>query len=259
MIRRTTAGLLALTTVAMLLLGLAAPPAGALTGNEKFIMAVHEDFLLRTPDSGELAWWSGYLSGGGSRASLVVNVLDTDEFSRLWVLGASQYYLGGTDSQFGTVLTNLNTTGDFVASEVALIAGAAYFSENGGTNTSFVQAVYDDVLLRPADTPGLTYWVGRLNTGTSTRSSVANHFIRTTESANRRVGGTAGMTACSSTVLSDTAAVTAGTYCIVLDRLAGATEISYWSGQLSGTDQLPSLWASVAGSTEYYNNAQSRF
>lgn len=259
MMRRMTTWLVALATVVTLLFGVGSPPAGALTGNERFIMAVHEDFLLRAPSSSELGWWSGYLSGGGSRASLVANVLDTGEFRRLWVLGASQYYLGGTDAQFGTILGNLNTTEDFVASEVALIAGAVYLSENGSTNTSFVQAVYEDVLLRPADTPGLTYWVGRLNAATATRSTVASHFIRTTESANRRVGGTSGMTACSSTVLSDTAAVAAGTYCIVLDRLAGAGEISYWSGQLAGTDQLPSLWASVAGSTEYHTNAQLRF
>jgi hypothetical protein len=41
--------------------------------------------------------------------------------------------------------------------------------------------------------------------------------------------------------------------------MADSGGATYWSGVLAGTDQLPSLWASLAGSTEYFTNAQVRF
>ncbi|HEV7723224.1 MAG TPA: DUF4214 domain-containing protein [Iamia sp.] len=235
-----------------------APPASALTGTEKFIMAVHEDFLLRTPSANEMTWWTAYL-GGSSRTSMVSSVLSSDEFKRLWVFGISEHYTGGTTTSQGTITSNLISSGDFVASEVALVSGSFFFDEQGGTNTTYVEGLYQKVLLRASDSSGLTYWVGRLNAATATRASVANHFIRTLESATRRVDGLSANTTCPSISLADLTALTSGTYCIVLDRMALSTEVTYWAGQLTGTDQLPSLWASVAGSTEYYNNAQLRF
>ncbi|HEV7722115.1 MAG TPA: DUF4214 domain-containing protein, partial [Iamia sp.] len=169
------------------------------------------------------------------------------------------YYLEETALDTTTIVTNLKANGNFVASESAIMASSAYFTASGGTNTSYVEAVYQDVLQRPADAPGLSYWAGRLTAGTSTRTSIANYFIRTTEAATRRVAGTSGATSCASVELIDVESIPAGSYCIVLDRLADAPGTTYWTTQLTATDQMPSLWASLAGSTEYYNSAQTRF
>jgi hypothetical protein len=239
--------------------GLGAEPASALTPNENFIVAVHEDFLQRGPSYNELTWWSAYIGGGGTRASMVANVLDSSEFKQLWLTGVRQYYLGEVDfedPQFATDLSNLVSTDDFVASEVAVLASTRYFNYSGGTNTAYVESLYQHVLLRPSDSGGLTYWVGRLNAATATRASVAAHFIRTTEGATRRVAGASGATSCATTVLVDEASLAAGSYCLILDRMADSGGTTYWVGQLTGTNQLPSLWASLAGSTEYFNNAQ---
>lgn len=233
-------------------------PAAALTNNEKFVWAVYEDFLLREPEVDEVTWWSAYLSSH-SRSSMVASVLDLEQFKGSWVIGASIYYLGEIDPNALAISDALETSDDFVASEVALLAGSTYFANKGGTNTSFVENLYYDALLRAVDAPSLSYWVGRLDAATATRASVASSIIRSTESAQRRVGGASGMTTCTTTTLSDATALAAGSYCIVLDRMADSGGISYWSGQLAASDQLPSLWASLAGSTEYYNNALARF
>lgn len=246
--------LVALTTVQFF----TSAPASALTNNEKFVWAVHTDFLLRNPDAAEVTWWSTYLSGN-SRTAMVANVLDSSEFKDLWVVAVSLYYLDEIDPDSFTITDTLDSNDDFVASEVTLIAGATYYANSGGTNTSFVEALHLDTLQRPVDATALSYWVGRLNNGTSTRSSVANYVIRSNESALRRVGGAAGMTSCPTIVLLDVSSLTAGSYCIVLDRVADSGGLSYWAGQLSASDQLPSLWTSLAGSTEYYNNALTRF
>lgn len=236
------------------------PPqrADALTSDEYFIEAVYRDFLLRYPTSSESAWWSSYLTAN-SNTSFVQSVLGDSEFELLWIIGVRYRYLGSVqaeDPQFDTDLSNLASSGDFVDAEVALLASSAYFSLKGGTNTTYVEAIYNDVLLRASDLTGRSYWVGRLNAGTATRAQLAETFIRTTEAANRRVGGPSGATSCATTSLEDVASISAGAYCLVLDRLALSSDITYWSGQLSSTAQLPSLWASLAGSAEYYNNSQ---
>lgn len=232
--------------------------ADAVTADEYFIEAAHRDFLLRYPSAAEVTWWSAYI-GSNSRTSMVQQLLGNSEFEQLWVVGVRYRYLGEVDTSdpsFSTDLSNLGSTGNFVAAEVSVLASSSYFSLKGSTNTAFVEGIYQDVLLRPSDPGGLSYWVGQLNAATKTRAQVANSFVRTTEAANRRVGGPSGATTCSTTTLDDLASLTAGAYCLVLDRMASPGDITYWSGQLSGTDQLPSLWASMAGSTEYYTNAQ---
>lgn len=241
-----------------LVTGLEARPAAALTNNEKFVWAVHADFLLRAPNADEVTWWNAYLSGN-SRTAMVTSLLHSSEFANLWAVGASLYYLDEIDPDTFNIADTLESSDDFVASEVTLIAGATYYANSGGTNTSFVEALYLDVLQRPVTAPILSYWVGRLNNGTSTRSSVASYAIKSNESARRRVGGTEGMISCPTTALEDASSLTAGSYCIVLDRVADSGGLSYWADRLSASDQLPTLWASLAGSTEYYNKALTKF
>ncbi|HEV7720713.1 MAG TPA: DUF4214 domain-containing protein [Iamia sp.] len=256
--RRARAAFASALLAGVAVLAMPAPPAGALTNNEKFTTAVYDDFLLREPTASELTWWSAYLQSG-TRGSMLTSILNDTEFENLWVLGASLYYLGTTDSTFGTVVSNLNTSGNFVASEVALIAGTTYFDDNGGTNESFVEAVYLHTLLRPALSSDVTYWAGRLNAATATRPFVAASILRSSESATARVAGTPGQNPCLATSLESQGSLAAGSYCIVLDRLADSGGLTYWSQQLTGSGQLPTLWISLASSAEYYTNAQTRF
>ncbi len=143
-----------------------------------------------------------------------------------------------------------------MAGEVSVLAGSPYFALHGSNNSDYVEGLFHDVLLRPSDPSGLSFWVGRLNAATWTRAAVATAFIRTTEAANRRVSGTVGATSCAATELTDEDALPSGSYCLVLDRLADPSGATYWSGQLAGSAQLPAVWASLVGSSEYFNHAQ---
>lgn len=84
---------------------------------------------------------------------------------------------------------------------------------------------------------------------------MASYFIRTSEAAGLRVGS-ASIPSCSSTAFATSADLDAGSYCLILDRVADAPGRTFWIGQLTGTAQLPAMWASFAGSVEYFNNAQ---
>ncbi|HEV7721581.1 MAG TPA: DUF4214 domain-containing protein [Iamia sp.] len=250
----TVVGIVAITG------GLLAQPAAALTPTENFTTAVYQDFILRDPTSSELTWWSAYIGGGGTRSGMVSSILNDDEFATLWSYGVRLYYLETVDTADPTLPTdiaNLQTSDDFVAAEVSVLAGSEFFTDAGATNTGFVEGVYDEVLLRAADSGGLAYWVSQLDLGLKTRSQVARSFIRTTEAASRRVAGLSGATSCSATTLEDVVDLSAGSYCIVLDRMADPPDAAYWTPYLTGaSSQLTALWTSLAASTEYYNNAQ---
>jgi hypothetical protein len=256
--RRLAGAALAFSLLAGLSLGVSAP-AGATTANESFVIRVYQDFLFRDPTAGELTWWATAIGGGTSRATMVASVLDTAEFELYWIAGVNTRYLGSFDSTSTEVddqISDIASTGDFLDTELAVLEGAQYFADAGSTNTGYVTALYDHVLDRAPDPSGLTYWSGRLTAGTSTRRSVASSFIQGNEAAGLRVNGPNSATSCAFTELTEENAVLAGTYCIVLDRLASGTDESFWVGQLTTTDQLPDLWASIAGSTEYFNGAQ---
>lgn len=235
-----------------------AQPSAALTANEKFVIAFYDDFLLRGPSGDEMNWWTTYLASG-SRSAMATSLLNSDEFKGLWIMGVRSRYLDYVDAEnpaFASDFSALQSSGDFVASEVAVLASAEYFSLHGSTNSDFVAALYEDVFLRAADPSGLAFWTARLDNATWTRSQVALAQIRTTEAANRRVDGTASATACASTTLLDEDSLASGSFCIVLDRLADPSGYSYWSGQLAGSAQLPALWVGLSSSTEHFNQAQ---
>jgi hypothetical protein len=236
-----------------------APPAAhATTPNEYFTARVYQDYMFRPPTADEYTWWNAYLVSG-SRQTMVTSILEGDAFQYFWIAGVHSYYLGYFDSMHGDVapqVSALASSNDYVATEVSVLSSGRYFTSVGATNTLFVTELFRDVLLREPDPAGLSYWVGRLNAATSTRAQVATTLIRSSEGAARRVNGTAGQPSCSATVLADEVSLAAGSYCIVHDRLADSSGYNYWTGQLTGSGQLPGLWASLSGSTEYFNGAQ---
>lgn len=236
----------------------ATAPAYALTPNENFTKRVYADFLFRDPTADEYTWWNAYLVSG-TRLGMVTSILQDDEFQVFWVAGVNSSYLGyfdSTDPSIDTQISALASSNNYLATEVAVVTGAAYWANAGSTNTGYVTELFRDVLLREPDTSGLNYWVNRLNNGTSTKADVATTMIRSNEGATRRVKGLPSQTSCLFTTLEDPAAVTAGSYCIVLDRMSDPTGATYWIGQLTGSSQLPTFWANLAASNEYFNGAQ---
>jgi hypothetical protein len=64
---------------------------------------------------------------------------------------------------------------------VGLVASDEYFSNRGGgTNSGFLNALYQNLLQRPADPAGLNAWMQQLNNGTS-RATVARAFVTSQE------------------------------------------------------------------------------
>lgn len=256
--RLAVLGLLVFTSVA-LLPGLGGGSvAHATDPNENYIDRVYNDFLGRDPDDTEVASGESYL-GTHTDAQLVTTVFQGREFENAWIYLTHFKYVGAgpTSTQFGSEYSALNSTHDYLQTELTVLSGADYYSAAGGTNGGFVSKIYTDILYRTADPSGLSYWTNILNTAAHTRSYVAQYFIRSTEGSGVRVAGPSSMTTCTTTDLTDASSLQSGSYCLLLKRMADSSGKTYWTGQLSGTAQLPTLWDSLASSSEYYTLAQS--
>lgn len=232
-------------------------PASALTPNENFVNRLYRDFYLRDATQAELALGAVQLQGQ-TRAAFTVNFLNSTPFRANWVEGVYQRYTlrSPTSSQFSSAMSSLATYGNYLSVELDALASSYYFALAGSTNREYVDALYSDLLWRVADTSGWDYWTDQLNLGHRTRRQVAEYIVRSNESSRIRVRGVGNPTTCLGTDLTNFDDLALGSYCLLLDRLADSSGAAYWTAQLEGNGQLPSLWINLASSSEYYSLAQ---
>lgn len=235
-----------------------AAPASALTPNEKFVTRVYAGFYLRAPSSAELLWGATILGNGGSRTSYTEGLFKTAEWRAIWIRGNYQRYLvrDPSSSELSSADSALQVAWNYRATETSILASSAYFAQAGSTNERFVVAINEDVMYRETDSSIVLWYSTILTNGSMTRQQVADEFIRTQEAAAIRVRGLAGLTQCLGTTLAFSDDLAAGSYCLVLDRMADTNGANGWITSFVGGSQLPTLWVSFAGSTEYWNLTQ---
>jgi hypothetical protein len=212
--------------------------AGTLTSiqNAAFLSHAYQDLLHRGIDFTGLTGWSAQLTAGLSRTQFALDVLYSTEYVTDLVTADYVKYLHrspdptGLSFWVGQLQSGAYTFEQFQAS---LVASQEYFALHGSTYGGFVQAVYLDVLGRPADPNGLAGWTQYLASGGSL-GGVAGAFFGCTEYYTDLVSGY---------------------YQQYLHRPADPTGLNYWFGQLqSGAQRDQNLIASLIGSTEYYND-----
>ncbi|HQU45447.1 MAG: hypothetical protein B7Z73_00935, partial [Planctomycetia bacterium 21-64-5] len=125
----------------------------SLTPNEQYVTAIYQALLSRAPTAQELQSWSGQLDGGLDR-EVFVNAIDhSDEYFATIIEPAYEQYLGraadaaGIDywtSLMRQGLTDQQLEADFIGSE-------EFYDKAGGTDLDWVDAMYQDLLGRPAD------------------------------------------------------------------------------------------------------------
>jgi hypothetical protein len=111
-----------------------------------------------------------------------------------------------------------------------MVGSGEYFQDQGGTNLSWLQAVYPGLLNRPLDSTGQNYFMGLLNMGVS-RTDVALQILASTEYATNLVQGY---------------------YQNYLGHAASAEGVSYWVGQLQAGQTDEQVVAGIVSSPEYF-------
>ena len=213
------------------------------TNNRLFAMQQYRDFLGREGDAGGITSWVNYLNGGGTRAAVTEGFFSSNEFQgtgspvvrlyfayflRIPDYGGLTYWIG--QFRIGVPLATISNA----------FAGSAEFLSRYGalTNSQFVDLVYQNVLNRPADAGGKSFWLGQLNGGMP-RGSMMIGFSESAEYL--------------STIFSETYVTMM--YIGMLKRAPDTGGFNFWVGYLDGGNSGQALINGFLGAPEF----RSRF
>ncbi|HWB09164.1 MAG TPA: TIGR03118 family protein [Pirellulales bacterium] len=203
--------------------------------DQLYVEAVYEDVLARPADPSGLAYWVQQLEAGQPRF-VFVNSLDhsAEYFGNIIVTPAYRNYLGRVPDAAGLAywvdqMQNHGLTDEQL--EAGFISSPEFFAHAGGTNKAFVDALYQDLLGRPADASGETYWVDQLVAGLS-RTAVAYNFATGRERESQRI---------------------TDDYMHYLGRQPDAQGLNYWVAQLAGGETNEQVITGFVASDEYFN------
>ena len=164
------------------------------TGNPDLATAevngLYRIFLGRAPDPTGLANSVAYLKAGGSLKTLASILLHTGEYESDYVKSYYQNFFGRAAAPaevaaWVAVIRDGNLTAEQVAS---LFLSSDAFSALHPDNASFIGAVYQDVLGRPAAAFEVAAWESVLGSGTS-RSAMVNAMIHSPFAARQAITG----------------------------------------------------------------------
>jgi hypothetical protein len=158
---------------------------------ENFVINLFWDFIGRPATYDEISEWSTNLEYGYWSKNNVTSVMATSEqyiqsmISRFYIdtLGrepdASGYQFWVSTAKNGRPLPDIGSF--FYGSD-------EYFQGYGnGNNADWIRDLYVKLMLRSADSGGLNYWVGQLNSGAMNRTQVAMWFYQSPEKRGLRV------------------------------------------------------------------------
>jgi hypothetical protein len=128
------------------------------------------------------------------------------------------------------VLLSLFVTSSLFAEKNPATSPVRVLAPVGCDSHRFLTKAYSDLLGRPLDSAGSTYWLGAIKKGTS-RTQVATQIIRSAEGSNQRVRGF---------------------YGDYLHRPPGGSELTYFSGLVQQGTSSEQVRASILGSNEYF-------
>jgi hypothetical protein len=202
------------------------------TPNEGFAHRVVRDLMFRFLPPVERAALTARLGAGTSRATVVGELVDTDEYRGLDVDRIFAQYLRRTPDAAGRAywIDSIDGGNPLWRVRAQVFGSPEYFTKAGGTNAAFVRKAYADVLGRLPDAAGQQYWVERLEAGVL-RSVVAKQFLTVAETRNRIVDDQ---------VLR------------FLDRPATPAERSTWAPRMNEVGGEQALIRFLAASTSYF-------
>ncbi|HET6881661.1 MAG TPA: DUF4214 domain-containing protein [Pirellulales bacterium] len=202
------------------------------TPNQNFIDAVYQSILGRAADPAALAYWTPLLDQGAPRSSLTLALTHSDEYDARIIEGVYQKYLGRAADPASLVNWTALMQGGLSDEqlEADFIGSAEYYLHSGGTDKSWVDAMYEDLLGRAADAAGEAYWVNALASG-ARRAMVAYGFAASAERE---------------------ADVIQNDYTTYLGRTASNAEVAGWVMAFEAGDSNENVIAGFAASDEYF-------
>jgi autotransporter-associated beta strand protein len=200
---------------------------------QAFVAQVYLDLFQRPVDAFGLNYWSTLLSQGTSRADVVRQMEASQEYQALEIQDLYQKLLGRSAELDGLALwENFLAEGGAIEQVLASILGSGeYFAHHGGTNDTFLSAVYADVVGRSIDSFGAGVWGQELARGAS-RTDVAAAILASPEAS---------------------AEVVQSLYNEFLHRAADSTGLATFTTALQQGPARTAITALLIGSEEYFS------
>jgi len=171
-----------------------------------YVTDLYNTFFNRAPDSGGLSFWVSQIDMGLPRDVALITFMFSPEFAsftqnifgntaaRAEIDMVGDFFRGmlarlpddvGFNSWVGQFRAAQCLGATYVNQQVESISanfatGSEYLGRNR-TNAQFVGDMYNAFLRRGGDSPGVSYWVNQLNLNTTTRTSVRQQFISSSE------------------------------------------------------------------------------
>jgi hypothetical protein len=140
------------------------------TANQAFVMQLYEDLLDRPPDTAGLAYWSGLLDRGTPRVQVALSIEQSLEYRQDEVQGlyARYLYRNADPAGLATFANLLAHDGTLEQVAADIVSSPEYYQTRaGGTNTGFLNALYQDALGRNIDPSGQSLFGSELAAGAS--------------------------------------------------------------------------------------------
>ncbi|HVC92449.1 MAG TPA: DUF4214 domain-containing protein, partial [Pirellulales bacterium] len=215
------------------------------TPHQEYVIAVYDDVLARAPDAGGLTYWSGLLDSGAAVGSVAAAIAQSDEYYANFVIRPAYLNLLGRAADAAGVKfwtaqmdgTTGNVTDQELEADLVSAGGQTgeFYTNAGGTNSAWIDAVYKLLLGRAPDVGGESYWNSRLDAG-STLNQVAQ--------------GIAGSQENDTQLINDD-------YFHYLGRAADAGGLTYWLSQFADGATNEDVITGFTGSAEYYEEHTS--
>ena len=203
-----------------------------------FVRSLYADVLKREANASEVSGWGTAVAGGMPPVQAASGFVNSDEYRLTRINSAYNTILGrpaepGADRAW---LANMNA-GLLQTDDVdkVFLATEEYIVINGGTNESFVNALYQRLIGRPAQPDEMSGW-GAI-AAASGRHVVVDAIWRSVETARSRV----------SIMYQD-----------YLGRPPAAGEVDGWAQMAINSGDPQVRWA-IIGSAEYWARASARF
>lgn len=186
--------------------------------SERYVREAYESVLGRRVDEPSLTYWGDRLDDGTDRGT----------FARLVVLSMESVgdHLDAVYDAFGRPATPAERSADAAAIRsrsttveailIRLVASEEFYERAGASPAGFVDALYEQVLGRPADTAGTQYWLDRIQAGAS-RTTVARGFVMSPDRVNP---------------------VVADAYDRILGRAADTAGRDYWAARIRAGESV---------------------
>ncbi|HVX15996.1 MAG TPA: GDSL-type esterase/lipase family protein [Pirellulales bacterium] len=145
------------------------PMANPATANAAFVQAVYQDVLGRPVDPVSLAWGVGEINAGVPRATFADQVIVSNEAFRDFITATYQHFLGRTADEISLQywLQQMRAGMTNQQIEATLLGSDEFYLRAGGTQSDWVQAAYQTVLGRAAESSAVTWVESQLAAGES--------------------------------------------------------------------------------------------